>query len=192
MMVPEYSTAYSKIAEGNGRSQSSTPINKFRSDSRTNQSAIFSKQQTGPKPALAMYSLRVSSARPVHAPVAVHPKRATCPVIVARAVPTRSVDESSKDDSFTTPLVRIESRRIVLATAILLAGSAGKALALGKSAKELAREAKARREKLKAASAKMREKGKSENAFEESKFGLGETATTPNKVNRTGEGGSGI
>lgn len=107
-------------------------------------------------------------------------------------------DDASMDATHpAAPAIRIESRRIVLATAIVLAGTAGKALAAGKvvagkSAKELARNAKARREKLKAASAKMREKGKAESAFEESKFALGEDATTPNRVNRTGEGGSGI
>ena len=101
--------------------------------------------------------------------------------VVVDAAPTRgNVDDDASMDAThpAAPAIRIESRRIVLATAIVLAGTAGKALAAGKvvagkSAKELARNAKARREKLKAASAKMREKGKAESAFEESKFALG-------------------
>ena len=95
----------------------------------------------------------------------------------------------------TTPSFRVESRRVVLATAVILAATAGKALAaggIGKSSRELAKASQARREKLKAASQAMREKGKAESAFGDSKFGLGEDATTPNRVNRTGEGGAGI
>lgn len=111
---------------------------------------------------------------------------------VFATTPNQPVRNDAKDGSPLSPAIRIESRRIVLATAIILAGTAGKALALGKSAKELARESAARRQKLKEASAAMREKGKAASAFEDSKFGLGEDATTPNRVNRTGEGGAGI
>jgi hypothetical protein len=131
---------------------------------------------------------------PLNARVVARPRqRAHSNRVVVDAVPSTSVDDTGSPAA----VVRIESRRVVLATAIVLAGTAGKALAAGKvvagkSAKELARSAKARREKLKETAAKMREKGKAESAFEESKFALGEDATTPNRVNRTGEGGSGI
>ena len=145
---------------------------------------------------------RVLSTTPSKASLIAHPRHPQANsnrVVVVSAAPTSSsVDDAPVDDlDSPVPSFRTGSRRIVLATAIVLAGTAGKALAapkssIGRSSKELARDAKARREKLKAASAKMREKGKAESAFEESKFALGEDATTPNRVNRTGEGGSGI
>ncbi len=140
--------------------------------------------------------LSIASTTPSKAWAVAHPRqRANSNRVVVDAAPTS--DASVDDTDSSPPAIRIESRRVVLATAIVLAGTAGKALAAGKvvagkSARELARTAKARREKLKETAAKMREKGKAESAFEESKFALGEDATTPNRVNRTGEGGSGI
>jgi hypothetical protein len=114
----------------------------------------------------------------------------SCPKtrVVARAAES-SVDESL--DSITQNANPIGTRRVVLAAALLLATPKA-AFALGKSAKDLAKESRARREKLKAATQKMKENGKAESAFDDSKFGLGEDATTPNRVNRTGEGGAGI
>jgi len=118
------------------------------------------------------------------------PARRSGNLVVAAILPESSSPVAAK----TTPSFRVESRRVVLATAVILAATAGKALAggIGKSPRELAKASQARREKLKAASQAMREKGKAENAFGDSKFGLGEDATTPNRVNRTGEGGAGI
>jgi hypothetical protein len=119
------------------------------------------------------------------------PARRSGNLVVAAMLPESSSPVAAK----TTPSFRVESRRVVLATAVILAATAGKALAaggIGKSSRELAKASQARREKLKAASQAMREKGKAESAFGDSKFGLGEDATTPNRVNRTGEGGAGI
>jgi hypothetical protein len=75
---------------------------------------------------------------------------------------------------------------------IILVGSAVLSLgifadpshALGKSAKELAREAKERRAKLKETAEKMRSAGKASDAFESSNYSVPEEATTPNVVNR--------
>ena len=120
------------------------------------------------------------------------PARRSGNLVVAAMLPESS---SSPVAAKTTPSFRVESRRVVLATAVILAATAGKALAaggIGKSSRELAKASQARREKLKAAAQAMREKGKAESAFGDSKFGLGEDATTPNRVNRTGEGGAGI
>lgn len=121
------------------------------------------------------------------------PARRSGNLVVAAMLPESS--SSPAVAAKTTPSFRVESRRVVIATAVILAATAGKALAaggIGKSSRELAKASQARREKLKAASQAMREKGKAESAFGDSKFGLGEDATTPNRVNRTGEGGAGI
>ena len=75
---------------------------------------------------------------------------------------------------------------------IILVGSAVLSLgifadpshALGKSAKEFARDAKERRAKLKETAEKMRSAGKASDAFESSNYSVPEEATTPNVVNR--------
>ena len=184
------------------------PSESGNSEARTN--LLLPNKGKLPKPAQCSLACFVHS-RPRRRRIIAHCMRGQWPVpgegparnrvaVVAAAPTSSSVDDAPVDDTRLArgPSVRIGSRRVVLATAIVLAGTAGKALAAGKVVAGEGRprswpaSAKARREKLKAAAAKMREKGKAESAFEESKFALGEDATTPNRVNRTGEGGSGI
>ena len=73
---------------------------------------------------------------------------------------------------------------LMIASVVSLGIFAEPSHAFGKSAKELAREAKERRAKLKETAGKMRSAGKASDAFESSNYSVPEEATTPNVVNR--------
>lgn len=93
--------------------------------------------------------------------------------------------EAIPDESMQSP-ERI-TRRVAMVGSVALVSLgvvAEPSQALGKSAKELAREAKIRRQKLKETAEKMRSAGKASDAFESSSYSVPEEATTPNVVNR--------
>ena len=108
--------------------------------------------------------------------------QARVPVVSESKVVVRSaVTEPSSD------LISYIGRRGVLFGAALSMGvlvHPNQAGAFGKSPKELAREAKERRAKLKETAQKMKSGGKAADAFDQSNYSVPEEATTPNVVNR--------
>lgn len=122
-------------------------------------------------------------------------KRLSCSMIYASASKGSSLTDQSIDgvtmasvDENQTLSLYLTRRGMMMTTMMIMAGSmAGvvePAHAFGKSAKELAREAKQRRAKLKETAEQMKSAGKASDAFASSNYSVPEEATTPNVVNR--------